>query len=74
MAASYTPRKGRWLEKERERKKKTGVAPAAKRRSYKRQKRATRAAIAVKASNSHLIVKGEDNEDCSEIVLMYNSV
>ena len=81
--ALRAPRRGRWLDEEKERKR-TAVAEAGvgavavvkEERPRKRQKRATGVAVAaavVQASN-HLIVEGEDDEDCSELVLMYNTV
>ena len=74
--ASRAPRRGRRLDEEKERKrKKAGAAGAAKEgQPRKRQKRAAAAAAAVVEASNHLIVEGEDDEDCSELVLMYNTV
>jgi hypothetical protein len=69
--ACRAPRKGNRLVEERERKRKA----AGKGRPGKRQKGATGAAVAAKASaSSHLIIKGEDDKGCSKLVLMYNTV
>jgi hypothetical protein len=68
--ACRAPQKGNRLVEERKRK-----ATGKGRRPSKRQKGATGAAVAAEASaSSHLIIKGEDDKDCSELVLMYNTI
>jgi hypothetical protein len=67
--AARAPRQGPRLVEERKRK----AAAAVKERPSKRRKGAAGAAMAVEAG-SHLIIEGDDDEDCSELVLMYNTV
>ena len=77
------PHRGRRLDKEKERKRTAGVGAGAvavavvkEEHPYKRQKRATEVAIAtavVQASN-YLIIKGKDNKDYLELILIYNTI
>ncbi|RFU34112.1 hypothetical protein B7463_g2193, partial [Scytalidium lignicola] len=66
---SRPPRKGTWLMEEKERKRKAGLQGL--NQPFKRQKKNNN--LVVNAGN-HLIVEGEDDEEQSELVLMYNTV
>lgn len=67
--ASRAPRKGNRLREEKERKRKAGLQG----QNQPPKRRRGNDTLAVDASN-HLIVEGEDDDEQSELVLMYNTV
>jgi hypothetical protein len=69
--AARPPRKRARLVKEKKRRARAAATKAATSKAPKRQKGAKGVAIEARSS---LAIKGDDNKECSELVLIYNTV